>query len=71
MKIPESWIEKGIIGIQGAIVIGYVWFTLQQDIKQKQKTAKRLQAVHEKEAIRYTKARFKQKRKGLKKRKRK
>lgn len=67
MKISESWIEKAIIGIQAVIVVGYVWFTLQQDIKQKQKSAKRLQAVNEKEAVRYTKARFKLKKKGLKK----
>lgn len=67
MKISENWAEKAVLAIQAVVVVVFVWFTLWQELKQKQKSARRLQAVHEKETIRYTKAKFKRKRKGLKK----
>lgn len=69
MKVPESWAEKMIIGIQAALVALYIWFTFSREIKQKQKNAKRLRAIYEKEAIRYTKAKHRQKRRNLKRKK--
>lgn len=68
MKIPENWTEKMIMGIQALLVVVYVWFTFQQEIKQKQKAAKRIQGQREKEAIRYNQVKFKQKKKLLKSR---
>jgi|GEM_PF-3424884 len=68
MKIPESWIEKIIIGVQAVVVAVYIWFTFRHEIKQKQKAARRIGAQQEKEMIRFTKAKYKQKRKNLNKR---
>jgi len=68
MKISENWIEKIIIAIQAVLVAVYIWFTFRHEIKQKQKIARRAEAQQEKEVVRFTKAKYRQKRKKLKKR---
>lgn len=67
MKIPEKWTEKIIIAVQAVLVIVYILFTFWQEIGEKRKRVRKVQHQEEKEAIRYTKAKYKKKRKILKK----
>ena len=69
MRIPEKWTGKIVFAVQEVLVLLYVLFTFWQDIREKRKRARRVQQQEEKEAVRYTKAKYRQKRKNLKKRK--
>ncbi|MCH1982838.1 hypothetical protein MCG98_09700 [Ruminococcus sp. OA3] len=69
MKIPEKWAGKIVFAVQAVLVLVYVLFTFWQDISEKRKRARKVQRQEEKEAVRYTKAKYRLKRKNLKKRK--
>ncbi len=69
MKIPEKWSGKFVFAVQTALVVLYVLFTFWQEISEKRKRARKMQRQEEKEAVRYTKAKYRAKRKKLKKRK--